>query len=256
MSTILFTVPWPSHLYLLLPNKSKWHFWRNSSNNFLIVTKQSTCWRFSQSCLQSPGSQSSKRCLRYYYSPEESALQPLCPSAFKRDLTHFVTLPYHHNTQKLPFSLNRALNSAATQPGPATAPYTAFTYILVFINRAMYFLLDMLLLHTGHGTIKLLAKQTSQIYSVKTKRVVVIVQCCAQKCFFPALYCTLGTASVLTHGEPRTMRWHCCYYPSVWGAGWRHRSIPKKTTWWHGYGRRQFTPLSQQPWDNRALGLG
>lgn len=82
------------------------------------------------------------------------------------------------------------------------------------------------------------------------------MQCCTQKCFFPALYCTLGTATVLTHGEPRTMRWHCCYYPNVWGSGWRHRSIPKKTTQWHGCGRRQITPLSQQPWGDRALGLG
>lgn len=157
MSTILFTVLWPSHLYPLLPNKSKWHFWRNSPNNFPMVTNQSMCWRFSQS----PGSQGSKRCLHYYCSPEESALQLLCPSAFKCDLTHFVTLPHHHATQKLPFSLNRALDSAATQPDPAIAPYTVFTYILVFINRAMHFLLNMFLLHTGHGTIQVMGPYSS-----------------------------------------------------------------------------------------------
>lgn len=82
------------------------------------------------------------------------------------------------------------------------------------------------------------------------------MQCCAEKCFFPAVYCTLDTATVLIHREPRTMQWHCCYYPNAQGAGWGHRSIPERTTRWPGCGRGQFTPLSQQPWDGRVLGLG
>ena len=145
--------------------------------------------------------------MHYYRSPEESAQQPPCPSAFNWDLIRFATPSYHHATQKPPFSLNRALNSAATQPGPAVAPYTVFTYTLLFINRAIYFLSDIFLLRTHHGATQLLAKSSqyicSQIYSVKTKRALVIVRCCVEKCFFPAIYCTLGTATVLIHGEPR-----------------------------------------------------
>lgn len=39
-------------------------------------------------------------------------------------------------------------------------------------------------------------------------------------------------SSSLTHGEPRATWGYFWYYPRAQGAGWGHRSIPKRTTWW------------------------
>lgn len=136
MSTILFTVPCPSHPYPLLSsqNVSKWRFWRNSQNNFLIFTKQSmTCaegyGRDSPSSLSLFTHLSAEHrlpwlqvmCALLPFSRRFSLATPI-PSAFNRDPIHFATPLYHHAAQKPPFSLKRALNSVATQPGPAIAP--------------------------------------------------------------------------------------------------------------------------------------
>lgn len=120
-----------------------------------------------------------------------------CPSAFNQDPTHLDRPPFLHPTQKPPFSWNRTLNSASPQPAPAVAPYTALTQSLLFINRAIYFLPSTLPLHTAHGAIQLFAKQTFQTQSVKTKRALVVVQCCEEKCFFP----DTGTAPALFMGS-------------------------------------------------------
>lgn len=72
----------------------------------------------------------------------------------------------------------------------------------------------MLLLHTGHGAVQLLAKQTSQTHGVKAKRALVIVQCCEEKRFFPVIPCTPGYSCGL-----RATKQPCCHYPTMWGAG-------------------------------------
>lgn len=56
-------------------------------------------------------------------------------------------------------------------------------------------------LHTALGAIQLFAKQTFQTHSVKTKRALVVVQCCEEKCFFPDTCCTPGTAPALLMGS-------------------------------------------------------
>lgn len=82
------------------PESQVWHVLRDMAGIHLPL------WAFSHTYPQSPGSHGSKWCVHDY--PEESAQQLLCPSTFNQDLIHFVPPPYHHTTQKVPYSLNRA----------------------------------------------------------------------------------------------------------------------------------------------------
>lgn len=70
----------------------------------------------------------------------------------------------------------------------------------------------MLLLHTDHGAVQLLAKQTSQTHGVKAKRALVIVQCCEEKRFFPVIPCTPVHSS-----GPRATKRLCCHYSDTCG---------------------------------------
>ena len=51
-------------------------------------------------------------------------------------------------------------------------------------------------------------------------------------------------------------RWLCRYDPNAQRAGGGHRSVPERTIQWPGCGKTQFTPLSQQSWDDKSFRPG
>lgn len=108
-------------------------------------------------------------------------------------------------------------------------------------------------LHTAHGAVQLFARETFQTHSVKTKRALVVVQCCEEKCFFPDIP---GTVPVLLMGSQGLRGDISGIIPGHREQGGGTGPFPRGQPDGPGCGRAQSTCTSQQLGDNRDLDLG